>query len=329
MHSHRTLTGTPQNLLNPSHRTLHFEDEPAVVTVLTHIRALWTTVPPSPTALETVKTQDFDLPGPWSIARDYTLNPQQDGYEGLEWTNDDGGSTPFREQVGGMFAPVFVDVMACLPGLQCSAGHMHGPGHEIFAVPFPKSMGTGGVSDMETMRMTWNSNVVMIPAYVAEGCKIRMEVSSDEGSSALGAFAHKEPGYEVWYVRTGEEVIFHVESPGKAATPGKPASEEPAAVLAAARLCTDLHGYENHCLFARFPGIGMFASRMAGSPMAAHGEVRQGITCGPGGMRTDEEGNQWWECSAECGSISMAADAMAKDEEEKEAEAEGKQPPAA
>ena len=199
MHTTGTLTGTLQNLLNPSHRTLHLEDERAIVTLLTHIRALWTTVPPKmplrditldisqnfPQSQDPDDESRLEEANPWSIARDYALNAQRDGYVGLA-RNMSGDLDNFRRGIVKICSPVFVDVMNCLPGVQCSVGHLNdGVGHYAIAMPFNQRGGTIGKEGREgkvvkVLRKAWGCNIVMFPIFAASGCEVRVSVICDE-----------------------------------------------------------------------------------------------------------------------------------------------------
>ena len=259
MHNIRTLTGSSQNLLDPEYRKVFFDDEPHIVTVVTHIRALWTTMPSSAPAScpsnPTVPDSDTSEPvaatinesNMWSIARRYELNAQHDAYIGLERNPDTRTlDTPWRRKLAETFNHVFVDVMRWLPSVSCSVGHLHPPNHSVFAIPFPQDTSNrneGAARSSPVLRKCWDTNVLLLPAFLAKGVKIRANIEhedqEDPPEAEMGVLEQSSRS-EIWYLKAGVELEFYVDG-DFAGTEGL------AAVMAVGGLCNESHGQVSCC----------------------------------------------------------------------------------
>ena len=205
MYTVRTLDGSLKDILDPAFRKIEFGDSPAIVTVCTHIRALWTTLPTRHADTTTLgATAEAD---PWAVARSHKLKETRDGFEGVESNPDtDEVNTPWREELYRAFNHVFFDVMKWLPGVNCSVGHFHPPSHESFYLECPH---TGSNESPLVLRKKWERNILLLPAYVRKGLKIKATMHDEdqaeeqvaEGAATgnkLGVFDGTN-GSEIWY----------------------------------------------------------------------------------------------------------------------------------
>ena len=144
--------------------------------------------------------------------------------------------TAWREEVYFVYNHVFWDVSRFLGEAagRGVVGHFHPPRHEVFALgrgrdgdgaESKRADGNDGddAADKEGVKtMQWPINILLIPAYLAPGVKVRVTAADrpkQDGADDEGpAPADEELGVwdgtndmEVWYLRAGLEVKFAVE----------------------------------------------------------------------------------------------------------------------
>jgi hypothetical protein len=226
----RTLDGTAEDLVDPAFRAITFDDEAAIVLVSTHLRHAWTALPPAADA--DAGTADVDLaPALAAFIRasharsdeERKAVPQEPDAKSVDAVH-----TKWRDEVYYHWNHVFWDVARFLGELACTGVHMHPPAHRVFAVDFRS--GAVGV------RKVWETDILVIPAYLAPGVSVRCARGgeSGEGEKTLGTFDGTNV-YEIWYVRRNTEVVLHIDG-------GAEASGDVAAVLVYGVLCRDAHG---------------------------------------------------------------------------------------
>ena len=240
MYTVRTLDGTLQDTLDPAFRKINFNDEGAIVTVSTHLRALWKVLPQQP---------DGDKkPNPMTIARTHELKEDRSGYEGVESNPDlESLDTPWREELARNWNHVFYDVGRWLPAVSCSVGHFHPPNHEVFAIGFPNNSGNEAEDEGSrslVFKKKWDRNILIIPAYLGKGVLLRVTILHDSQEEPpekeLGTLDSRNTA-EIWYLRAGVEINVHVEGAYD------PTEGGVAAVMVVGLLCTDSHGKANTC----------------------------------------------------------------------------------
>lgn len=230
MFAGRTLDGTLEDMLNPSFRTVDFADDPAVKTIASYMRHCWVAIPP-PTEAPTLAYTQEDIGAFIRSIQTETETEREERPKNADRTV----YTPWREAVYRMWNHVFTDVMLFLPEVGRGIGHFHFPSYTVLPLSFP---GTG-----PEMAMKWATNMLIIPTYLGQGVQVRMSKNVDEwgkeGEHTLGKFDGKNE-CEIWWVRKGTEVKFHLEAGDEGVREG----EALAAVLMLAVLCDEGHGHE-------------------------------------------------------------------------------------
>lgn len=229
MYTIRTLDGFIGDILDPSFRTVTFDDEPHVVLVSKHLRYAWPALPSEETTPHGIKL--FIKANHERSEEDrerVTLDPDLESLH-----------TPWRDSIYDVWNHVFYDVMNFLLEVNYTVGHFHPPSHDAFALKYPKPQdGT-----LDVVCKSWDTNVLLIPAYRASKVSIRatVEQSIDERTSEkeLGTFNDSNPA-EIWYVRRGVKVKFYVEAELEKDCQGL------AAVMVCGILCTENHETEDH-----------------------------------------------------------------------------------
>ncbi|KAF4625645.1 hypothetical protein G7Y89_g12516 [Cudoniella acicularis] len=221
MYTSRVLDGTPDDILNPSFRTVDFGDESAVITVASYMRHAWIAIPP-PLSEPSYTQNDIG-----AFIRGIQNETETERIE-REKNPDTTVHTPWRDAIYKMWNHVFWDVMKFLPHVGYGIGHFHPPNHKVFPLAFP-----GTSLEMTTK---WDTNVLIIPAHLEQGVQVSMsrDVGSDE-NVICRTFESGKP-YEIWYLKKGTEVKFYLEAKNKDERVGL------AAVLMIGILCTDEHG---------------------------------------------------------------------------------------
>jgi len=234
MHTVRTLSGSLRDILDPTHRILHFEDDGAVVLVLTLLRYAWTALPPAedPTA---------DSVGVFTKAK-YRLSDDERKNAVPQNADKDSVHTPWRDKVYHQWNHVFHDIMGMLMEVGM-VGHFHPPSHDIMAIKYPLPEASNAKTAVVTaLKKTWDTNVLLIPAYLEPGVSIRASIADPESEGSgktVGTFDVSNPA-EIWYVRSGVEVESHVEGDFVRECEGV------AAVLAVGILCSEDHEDEKY-----------------------------------------------------------------------------------
>lgn len=253
MYTVRTLEGSLQDMLDPAFRKIQFGDSPEVVTVCTHLRALWTTLPPlGQKKLEDGETSQDTTESevnPMKYAKSHQLRPERDGYEGLETNpNTQDLETPWRKTLAHDWNHVFYDVMNFLPEVSCSVGHFHPPSHDVLAIEFPETKpqtGSQAIGKNWVLRKKWYRNMLLIATYLHKGVVLRVTRLTDSQEEPpekeLGSFDGTNP-HEIWYIRAGTEIFIHVEGDYEGG-----GANGLAAVMALGLVCTDSHGEKNSC----------------------------------------------------------------------------------
>lgn len=230
MHTVRTLDGSLRDILDPTHRIVNFEDDGAIVLVSTHLRYAWTALPPTedPTA---------DSIGKF-IKANHDLSDDQRNNAVPQNSDKDTIHTHWRDQVYHQWNHVFHDVTEMLMEVGV-VGHFHPPNHDVLAVEYP-TLGEGeGAASTIVMTKTWETNVLLIPAYLDPGVSVRATIVGIDGvrtqaEETIGTFDASNPT-EVWYIRSGVDVAFYIEDDSRKTREGE------AAVLAVGVLCSEKH----------------------------------------------------------------------------------------
>ena len=148
-------------------------------------------------------------------------NPDKDDYR-----------TPWREAIYPFWNHVFADVMRWLPQVNCSVGHFHAPAHGVLALGYPSN--GDGEGEVKSVRKIWDTNVLLIPAWLDEGVEVRMLSREGEGETTLGTFSAVDTAL-IWYLKRGTEVEFFIDEAWER-------ERKIAAVLVFGVLCTEGHG---------------------------------------------------------------------------------------
>lgn len=193
MHTIRTLDGSIRDILDPDHRIINFGDENAVITAVTHIRALWSVLPPveSDESPDSVHTK-ADV-NPWPVMKSYELNAERNGYVNVP-TNPDTTTldTPWRQTLAHDFNHVYYDAMQYVDEMTGTAGHFHPPNDDVFGIPFMRNNeitleSADKLKVVGDIRQQWDTNVLLIPAFLQQGLTIRgfinkIEIDPDSGN---------------------------------------------------------------------------------------------------------------------------------------------------
>ena len=237
----RTLDGPPEDLFNPPFRKVDFAHYWQGVVVSTGLRCAWT-VPPNDYTPDQAGFATFmkaDNKRSDEERKNLPQNPDKDDVH-----------TPWREALCNQWNHVFYDVSNFLVEGCAGVGHFHPPSHDVFAIDYPRTDDEkGSAAAAAAVKKTWDTRVLLIPAYLDPGVSIRMlmviKVGEDGGAEwkeeekTLGTFDGSNTT-EIWYLRRDVEVAFHVEGDFGASERRKGV----AAVLAVGVLCSDGHGEE-------------------------------------------------------------------------------------
>ncbi|TLD31024.1 hypothetical protein PspLS_01961 [Pyricularia sp. CBS 133598] len=221
MHTVRTFTGSPRDMLDPNFRVVGFDDESHIVTVVSHCRALWVTDP----AIEETEVEGAGeqaagnaAPNPLRFASRLQFGKGKDNYVDAPRNPDtDTIDTPWRKEIHKTFVHVFYDIMNQLPSVNCTVGHYHPPKHQVLGVPFVASQitedGTKGEVQAAVCKK-WETNMLFIPTFLAHGVTIRATVQDDEADQEreLSIFNKStEHKFELWYLRRDVTIRLYVE----------------------------------------------------------------------------------------------------------------------
>ena len=201
------------------------------------MRRAWPAIPPIPVS-ESDNYQEARAFG--EFCRKY----QEHGESNLEDIPLDPDTrtvhSPWREEIYHLYNHIFYDVMNFLGEAAAGVGHFHPPKHEVFAlvragstdkVDRAETVGgngsaaeesQGGDGDGAVMKLKWLTNILLMPAYLAPGIKIRVTIADrpmqdgadDEGPAPEDEVVGTWDGtnnMEVWYLRAGVEIGLAVE----------------------------------------------------------------------------------------------------------------------
>ncbi len=165
-----------------------------------HLRDAWKTVPLAPEAEDDgtdVRIRRFIKMNQERMERNEELVVIEDPTTvDMEW----------REYVHDMYNHVFVEVMQFLVQVGMGMGHFHYPCHRALEIEYPEAgRGEGGKV------MKWDTHVLIIPAYLGDNVKARLTREKDGETKELGVFTKDTP-WDIWWLKKGTEVTFHVEA---------------------------------------------------------------------------------------------------------------------
>ena len=191
-----------------------------MVAIARHLRRAWAVIPTEPPTYNGVSR--FLQRDNWSSEEDRRRVPRNPNKDDIE--------SAWRKAVAFYWNHIFFDVMNFLSHAQPDVGHFHVPNAKKIALDYPKSNAV--------YRKKWNSNIIILPAFLDAGVSIRVETRpsarSNEPWGLLGVFDGTNVN-EIWYIRKNFEVDIHVDVESKTKRHGV------AAVLIYAVLCTELH----------------------------------------------------------------------------------------
>lgn len=198
MHTGRTLDGSIENMLNPAFRAIGFDDEWAIVVVSTHLRYAWTVSAGEETSADAVG----------HFIKANHERTEEERKEVVQNPDKDDIYTPWRGPVFTFWNHVFCDVIRWLPGVKCSVGHFHQLSQVLFAMNYLLS----GSESAAVMKKRWDTNVLVIPAYLGPGVSIRFARSEKEveTGNTLGKFDGSNTA-KIWYLKRNVEVKIYVE----------------------------------------------------------------------------------------------------------------------
>ena len=214
MYTFRELEGsTLTEMLMPPFRTIQFEKELGMVQVSSLLRAAWL-AEPAPEGLET-----------WARVS-YAKQIKTGHQTTTNIPNSSEIHTPWRDRIYRDWNHVFHDGFNFLQEAGCGIGDFHPPSHDVL----PLSSQPEG-----PLEKVWDTNVMLIPAYIAPGAQVRMfSAEKDTGGKRkeFGKFDGKNTT-ELWFLMRGNKVLFEIEEGTDAVREGTDAVREgPVAVLA-------------------------------------------------------------------------------------------------
>ena len=224
-----TLDGPSSDIVNSLFRKINFDDSDAVIIVSTGLRHAWV-VPHGEYTL------DANGVGYFMRADQQRSDADRDA---LQRADKEDVRSPWREAIYYQWNHVFYDVANYLVEECGEFNRFHPPNSDAFAIKYPRS---DGEDSEEVVVKTWEANVLLIPAYLDPGVSLRMsmrkegESGPDGAAENLGTFDGSNTT-EIWYLRRGVQVAFHIEGDfPKAERKGV------AAVLTVGIMCSASHG---------------------------------------------------------------------------------------
>lgn len=225
MYTLRSLDGSPEDVFYPYFRPVNFSDEGAILLVSTHLRHAWTAAPGTDVGAGAV--------GAFIAASHNHTEEERSAVP--QYPNKDEVHTPWRDEIYHQWNHVFYDVANFLYSVGPGIGRLHPPAHEAFALNYPVAGREG-----EGEGKVWDYNVLIIPAYLEQGVKVRMStfdrVAGEE--KTLGTFDGSNTA-EIWFLMKDSNVRFFVEGEYEDVRGGV------AAVMVIGRLDTTSPGHEN------------------------------------------------------------------------------------
>ncbi|KAJ7461618.1 hypothetical protein FB451DRAFT_486389 [Mycena latifolia] len=181
-----TLHSGVQDVVHPRFRTIHFEDGPAQVTVVTLLRHAWTAEVPSAdiassgvaAVLETWMTKYGSEESQWGDPAQIAQNHDNEDV-GSEW----------RQRILYTYNHLFYDIGDVLPGVNDRMGRFHPPNHTSFVIDHESTLGT-------PTEKTFDTNIILLPAFLDSGVTVSIKhLPTNEGESEveLGSFSSSGP----------------------------------------------------------------------------------------------------------------------------------------
>lgn len=200
MYMFRELEGsTLAEMLTPPFRTLKFEKYLAMARVSTLLRIAWL-AEPSPEGLD-------------SWMRLYANRSSSEDQSTPQIPNPSELHTPWRDEIYHNWNHVFYDGFSFLQEAAPGIGGFHPPSHEVL----PLSSKWQG-----PLEKVWDTNVLLIPAYLAPGVQVRMcsaEKDAEGKRKEFGRFDGKNTT-DLWFLMRGNKVLLEVEEGTNAAREG-------------------------------------------------------------------------------------------------------------
>lgn len=232
MHTVRDLDcSSAESMLLPPFRKVEFQEDFPQVLVSTQLRRAWQALPGQATTSGTVG--QFIKANHESTEEQKALVPQNPDKKAIH--------TEWRSEIYTFWNHLFVDVSRFLQDVGMGIGHLHPPSQDVLTLDHLKTPSEDKSID-QVVKKEWDTEVLLIPAYLDPGVEVRMtmvQTGSDEknGSSiekTLGMFDSKNTA-EIWYLRAGTKVSFYLEGDLGEDKQGT------AAVLVYGTLCSEEH----------------------------------------------------------------------------------------
>lgn len=191
-------------------RKIGFEFDYDQRSVTNAFRHAWTLLPPTPDFTVTRK-----------VIRDCHAKTEEEKSQTPRNPDTRTVHTPLRDSVYYMFNHLFYDVGHFTEDLM-GIGPFKPPNHDVFAVDFPLPDQTGDAGRVRALTKVWDTDVLVVPAYLAPGVAVRVETATivEDGVvkdkvTEREKFSHNQPGHGwIFYIVKGVETHFYVETTG-------------------------------------------------------------------------------------------------------------------
>lgn len=216
-------------------RKIDFSQDAAQITATIFFRYAWIYEPPTP------EDANFN-----AFSQIYRSN-RDELWEKMPTTSErETLHTPLRDEVYHLFNHLFYDVSNFMTRMY-DVGHLHPPNSDAFGLNFPVPQSqsqTEENKDACVFTKTWETEVLLVPAYLAPGVVVRVETCSEKVENgetvkdtpmSRGTFTKENP-WQVWYLQKGLETRFYIEGEWEQEPKGL------AAAMVYGKLCP-----ENHC----------------------------------------------------------------------------------
>lgn len=212
MIAYRTVDGPSETWLFPQYRHVDFKSERAVYIMSRFLRFAWTATPPTEkvearslynnTRLENQVNDDLMQFMKFCHHEDGTFRK-----EILPNPDSNSVHTEWRDIIYQHWYHVFHDIARFLFELALENFHVHFPCHDVLAIEIP-------TSDHSAIHKTWDSDILILPAYLKSNVSIRMTANirkdeNEEEERELGTFDGSNTG-ELWYIRAGTAVTLRL-----------------------------------------------------------------------------------------------------------------------
>ncbi|KAA8648679.1 hypothetical protein EYZ11_012897 [Aspergillus tanneri] len=186
-------------------RKVNYTGDTAQKTVTRRLRLAWTRSPPC---------ADFSDKDIWMGEEDNERceesnpNPNPDTHT---------LHTPWRNRIYYLWNHLFYDASKFMSNTY-GVGHLHPPNSAVLGVEFPRTYGTEDRENVRAATVVWETEVLVLPAYLAPDVVVRVETYSrgwEDGQmrdvvKLRGRFS-RENWAEVWYMARGLETRFYIE----------------------------------------------------------------------------------------------------------------------